>query len=416
MALYNTEWDGITSAMFDCQQLALMGDVPSRLQVQANILAGLGTTNLVLAAPATDTYPNWVWCGNNNQQVIYISGMSMLSQAVGIVEGYALRPSAFPFQGVNRWFANAALQIFNIARGAMNTTGKIRLVGHSAGGAVALALGRYIRLVTPTPPDIEIVTYGSPKPGNRDFAIAVSSYRVARFMLAIDPVPLVAPTLADLVAARIPWTTLGAESWQGSVQPGGGVSLDGNFTLNNRALPSVAQMTPFTSLATWLFNIDNQASALHSVSSYLTYMTMFQSAQVGGGDWNPDPEHSPPEVANVISPRQSTTAEERVRSAVSVASEEQHRFPVSLPEERIFIAKKLGGLWVVEFDTEVVSIEGNKRHARAVARLGNEFLKRLQTSAVVDPPGFLTQMKNYLSAATDPAAGFTPTMNVFLPQ
>jgi hypothetical protein len=51
-----------------------------------------------------------------------------------------------------------------------------------------------------------------------------------------------------------------------------------------------------------------------------------------------------------------------------------------------------------------------------MARLGNDFLRHQQVQAVVDPTAILQQMASYYEAASTPANGFTPTMNVVFPR
>jgi len=93
----------------------------------------------------------------------------------------------------------------------------------------------------------------------------------------------------------------------------------------------------------------------------------------------------------------------------------QGDIPVVVPRDKRFVWYKLGGLFITAFGDLTVATSNTKKRARHLANAGNDFLERLQAQAVVDPGALLQQFTNYVELATDPASGFTPTMNTKFP-
>ena len=89
----------------------------------------------------------------------------------------------------------------------------------------------------------------------------------------------------------------------------------------------------------------------------------------------------------------------------------QNAQPVNIPDAQLFVAVKTGRVWYVTFGGIVIASAPHKRRARALAREGNAWLRRLQNEAVVYTNDLGSQFLAYLEVASDPASGFTPTIN-----
>jgi len=104
-----------------------------------------------------------------------------------------------------------------------------------------------------------------------------------------------------------------------------------------------------------------------------------------------------------------------VRILIARQGEAQNTIPVSIPTGQTFTAFRNEGIWMIAFGDSIVAIAPTKRRARALARLGNEFLRRLLVQAVVDPDVMETQLAAWLTSAQDPTSGIVPTLQTTIP-
>jgi len=297
--------------------------------------------------------------------------------------------------------------------GAINTQ-ELRIVGHSAGGCIGLALLGYLATQNVFPSTRSVLSFGSPKPGTADFTGALRGKRFTRMFLPIDPVPLFPPSLDDTLASGTVLTAPFVRTSSLFVQPNGGVELTGQFAFADQVIPSQARITPFTSLADWILNYDQGGAGLHSVQAYTIWFDgQFQASQ-GGGDWDTPTRESGPQLVTAPNSQQQNAYETRVRNAISAQAAIQNVQPVSVPKIVQLQAVNIGGQWAVVFGTDIVTIEASKKHARAVARLGNIWLDRVLTSAVVSPSALISNLTQFLQSAQDPTSGISPTLNTSL--
>jgi hypothetical protein len=414
MDLYPFAFDSVASAQQDLTFLTQMATPQQRAVTLQNIAAIIGpvTTNVFRQGDAF--CPTFWWIGNAQETIVLCQGIDSLFQGVGFANGYNFDTGTLGLEGYNNWIVSAvgilgtAVNYFGI------NTGKIRYVGHSAGGVLAMAA---IQAARPIGTEISrtcVVTYGSPKPGRRACLNTLFLKNVKRWMIDADPVPLIPPNLNDMLAAGMSVLGVPVATWSLYGQPQGGTSCNADLSLTSAALPPIANLTPISSIGAWLFGFDTNLRNYHSLQEYALFFTRFAATASGGGDFDSTPATR--QIENPAAPtgRQVTQAERRVETAIATASEIQHTFPVTIPTTAVFTAVRIGGIWTVQFGGTQISVEATKKHARAVARLGNIWLARLQTSAAVDPNTLLSIFTGYLSEATDPAGNFVPVMNTKL--
>lgn len=415
MGVYAQPWNSVGVARFDVQQLKLTTDDPAqRGQALLNLAADIGPLDFQFSAAGTDLSPPWVFGGNNNFAVLYLAGCNRLSQAAGYLLPAAFQ-TPFPFQGGNNYAWAAALAIAATCRMGAVPSAEIRCVGHSLGGVIGMGVNRWLAANNPLPGRRRIVTFGSPKPGNIGITRTMAPADIIRYFLPIDPVPLFPFDLETLLAAGVAVTgrVLSADSTSWQVR--GGVQLNGDFSLSDPITPTLARATPFTSAASWLLNLDQGGAGLHSLQSYGIWFDGQFAATQGGGEWETPRAESPAPSETPAPAAQRNAYESRVQTALALASQQQHVNNVTVPKQKQLVAFRDGATWFVSFGDIIISVEQNKQHARAIARLGNIWLERMLTSAVVDPNAVVQSLQEFLLSAQDPNSGISPNLNTQLP-
>jgi hypothetical protein len=90
----------------------------------------------------------------------------------------------FTTNNIHRGFYNYASNAYRFLQNAIHHHKKLTLVGHSLGGAVALAFADFI-----DHPDVEIYTFGCPRTGTKHFTKRIK-YAHHRFVTYLDHAPL----------------------------------------------------------------------------------------------------------------------------------------------------------------------------------------------------------------------------------
>lgn len=415
MGVNTLPYNSSGAARFGLHQLALtVDDVNQRLQLVQNVIAEIGPVTISFTSAAYPDFPAWAAVGNAQCVYIFIAGVSLAIHAAGISVGVALPKSGYPNAGSNSWYTTAAQRIFDLTRASTWQTAEIRIIGHSAGGCVGLNLFGIFATQAAFPSTKNLISFGSPKPGNRDFQGALSSKEFTRFFLPIDPVPIFPPGLDDVLATGTIVPSGFVRTSSDQVQPRGGVELTGQLTFDEKPLPSLARMTPFTSLADWLLNIDQGGAGLHSIQAYEIWFHQFFAASAGGGDWDAPTAESGPQTNTPLTARRANQYERAVQTALALSSQNQNVQPVGVPKVNQLVAVRIDGQWCVVFNTSIISIEATRRHAQAVARIGNMWLERVLTSALVDPNAIVSSLQGFLASAQDPTSGITPLLSTQL--
>lgn len=114
-----------------------------------------------------------------------------------------------------------------------NPTGRILVIGHSYGGAIAALLAARFRYAQPNRL-IDVLTYGSAQPGDADIALLVESCNHRRVTCFGDPVPEMPPNPIHWpwVIPLIPFPV--AQAWGFYFQPRGQalIAVDGTYTFS----------------------------------------------------------------------------------------------------------------------------------------------------------------------------------------
>jgi len=400
-------------AVFLCQLLAMFR-VPNPVQAMLQkLFSAVPEPTQTFYWPASPTMPT-VFCGYCPSLLfVAINGAENLTLARGLWNGYpgsAFSPRNDP---QNDWLVAAATSIANeltlrFPAGRPRTI----LTGFSAGGAIALNVATLLPPIFQRP-TVETITFGSPRPGGISLARNLRTLNPVRWMNDDDWVPLIPPQVAYFTQLGVAYGTRAQQRFQNFVQPEGGILLGNTGSVGAAQLPNIATVPSVADFAADILGGYTGLAPTHALDEYQRRLVLAADRQTiggGGSDWGGTEERPNPISAAAIA---------RERDAASVviykAGEEQNSAGIALPDIRLFKARRTGRVWWVYFGDQRISAGPTRKRARAVARTGNEFLRRLQGQAFTDPATLETQFSNYIQAASDPASGFVPTLRIRLP-
>jgi hypothetical protein len=366
--------------------------------------------------PPNDTYPGFYYADCGASGFLALDGTATLAQAAGVVDGYVggvLESLDVLGSNQNFFFAQAAREITAILQGVgILAPYQLYIGGWSLGGATGFYFPSPVIPSSWRPGVISIDTFGSPRPGGRDWVTAMESTRyIFRWMNDNDPVSLVPPRVTDFPALLAVFGVRGAVRSARFVQPHGGYSIGIAGTPTPATVPALASPNFTASLVNWLQSWNDDRTLEHGIWEYLRRLRAMEVVITpvfrGHG--------GPIELANPIRPQQVTATERAVAQTVLHLERSQNQNGVALPEVRIFKAVRISGLWFVTFNGASISTAGSKRGARRLANQGNAFLRTLQTRPVVDPAALQQQLSDYLKAAGAVGGQFVPRMNFAFP-
>jgi len=345
--------------------------------------------------------------------VLWIDGTNNLAQARAQLAGYLGSALDSWTDPVSDNLRAAAVEIFGAIRNNIgNFFGQIHAAGWSYGGAIASVLPIVAPLATYPDATWGVTTFGAPRVGGsqqcRDIRAACD---MGRWMNDNDPIPLVPPRVADFPPILPLFGIRGCTRAENFLHPDGGVAIfsDGRVQSNN--VPPAGVINFVAGITDWLLASDADPTSPHNIAQYrVRIQTALQRNDGHAREPAPAPERPQANARREISRRAAAVVHQ-----VQELGQVQGDIPVVVPRDKRFVWYKLGGLFITAFGDLTVATSNTKKRARHLANAGNDFLERLQAQAVVDPGALLQQFTNYVELATDPASGFTPTMNTKFP-
>lgn len=402
----------VALAVFHVQALRQLRSLSPQHNIDAMLRPLLADGFNSTYQPPTQAYLGWYVGGNASRKVLYIDGATTSNQAVGLVNGYNDAALVGQFQPTNTWLEDQANRLLALMRqGHWFEPEYFDFVGYSAGGALAtLIMYRYVveRSVTKR----KLITFGAPRAlvsARRD-RLANSS--VARWMTDADPIPLVPPRVADVPQLVALLSPVGIIRYGNYVHTDGGISVAQNGVTTPSVLPPVAAFDQFNSLQSWFWSEQNDPNNRHDLASYFAYLSAAlasvprpadQELQ-GGRDEEEQQERQ----------REVTRRQRQIADAINAAGHAQNNRGQEIPEETLMIPVRIGRVWYVSFNGDIICTAPIEKRARAIARAGNAFLRALPRQAIVDPAALTTQLTNWLGMAQDPTFGFVPQINTTL--
>jgi hypothetical protein len=295
---------------------------------------------------------------------------------------------------------NAIQQVYNGER--------LTLIGHSMGGALWPYMVRWLDSRLNFNNLFRSISFGAPKPSDYEYQYIRRGIEHHAFFNNDDPVPLV-PYDPGVFSSYFIFhglnemRRLGRFCYRGS---GYEIAPTGFFSRANA--PGAASANPGASVAAWLSaQVANQETSHSIVSYYSRLQRTTQAPPV-------QPPISPPILLQAPVPITAMQEAQANRDAIATIvsnGQGRNRDPVVIPDDRLFRAIRVGRLYVVVFgDVEIVN-SLNKKRARGIARVGNDWLRRLQRAEIVATENLAGQFSDYLLAASNPTSSFKPTMD-----
>lgn len=346
--------------------------------------------------------------GDNTRKIMYLDGVSTLSQAEGLIGGYS---AAFGLQVIttlNTWIRdNLDSYLAMMTGNHLQTPEYLELVGYSGGGAIAEGMAWRLRQQQTTL-KIKVVTFGAPRPGAASVRDGLSRMPIARYMTPADPIPLIPPRLQDApqLAPLIPVSVF--LSWSNMVHPQGGIEVDVDGNTSDAVLPSQASMTAGTSLAAWMLGADQGVVSAHSMQTYIAHL--LASNQRFDRPKEKKRDVAPQEVEAVERRQEVNRARERVATVVRDSQRNQANTIVNNPPFVLFRPLRMGRVWAVAFGDKIVCQGVREDTCRHLCRAGNDFLRSLPKQGLVDPLTLQSQFEQFLLFATSPESEWEPKL------
>lgn len=162
----------------------------------AELLAYLGPGASVASVPNTaSVIPGTVIGVRGDYCVVVIAGTTNFFQAATYSLTSGLGPvNCGDFSTNATWWLGAESVQNRVLAAGPNPAGRILLIGHSYGGAIATILAGQYLAHNPTRP-VDLLTYGAPKLGDERLNVLLRRGRLIRMADVGDPVPSMPPAL-----------------------------------------------------------------------------------------------------------------------------------------------------------------------------------------------------------------------------
>lgn len=169
--------------------------------------------------------------------VVVITGLTNTSQGGQITAAYSDLLVNRSTRFFNSWVWNAATQLVRNLRLDFHGRGKpVYVFGHSAGGAISLAVAAALREIN-SASAIHVVSLGGPRAGTSESIPLLADVEVTRWMNTGDDVPRLPPRYTDLTDVAFLTLVTQLPLWARFVHGAGGLVLHQGGIVERRALP-----------------------------------------------------------------------------------------------------------------------------------------------------------------------------------
>lgn len=358
-------------------------------------------------------YCGWTYYGTSDEAILILqgatpgNGTAMVASALGSSINYNsdwLLPC----------FRNAAQQIISTLNGIPLTwaRGKITIVGHSYGGAVAIALTYYLRHYFNND-DMFTLTVGAPRPGFRALWETVETRRVRRYFAASDTVPRILPTIEESPLLHAHLSPSKQAMLNLCVQGGQGWLLGENGSATSAELPPASDTGGLLSISAWLTEQMRASSPTHS---WTRYIQLFAQRQA---NFNNPTERARVGSAESVIETAITTPTPAQRAAVVAAREYVVNASVNQNSQVSAVGNKLlmsirpsGGLFDVVWMGATIATFAKRGYAARCVSRGNAWIKTIQKAVDVPSAAWEDTVREFLSLAAESPGPAVPPFKI----
>lgn len=381
--------------------------------IQAKLVAEMGPLSVYGYFPISGEIPAFVVGCNQTTGLVCVDGMSTLAQATGLAAGYAGGLLDSITDPVNQYIVDRANDLITaIGFAKFQKRANNIIAGWSLGGALAEQVSAVYR----SQQDgtfTHYVTFGSPRIGGPSQNAAISRAAGMRWMNDQDPVPLIPPHLSESFLYTATLSARQALRISHIGQPAGGYQITAAGTGSAQEIPTGSTWGGTISIAAWALGQDSDGQNQHAIILYQRRLAAMAAADAR--DANRSIQTAPTESVSDLSRRAYSEANARVNRAYRSAGQQQTSVPQELPPSRSMRAYKIGSEWVVYFGDNLIAVGPEKKRARALARVGNDFLRRLQLQSLVEVDELESCLTAYLVDASIDGNGWTPPIATEIP-
>jgi hypothetical protein len=304
----------------------------------------------------------------------------------------------------------AAASVFtNVVNGQFPWSA-IHATGYSWGGVVMQQLLALLAGAISPQTFSGLTTIGSPKPFVQPDQGLQQWTSIYSWFNEDDAVPLIPPDITTL-QRMLAGLSVGQGRRLASFQRWeSGISITQTGLIIPSPTPTANPIPQATQVGNWLAQTEAGIQTPHSIPVYVARLTLAVAN-------TPVPQAvinvpSQPGLSHSVTATAVARQQVGFQQTVFTDATRQNSTPVVVPSSNVFFAARTGRIWYVYFGGVQIAMAPKKRRARALANLGNAWLRKLQNEAVVNAADLSSQFTSYLQAASDPLGGFEPVMNV----
>lgn len=197
-----------------------------------------------------------------------ISGLTLPSQAAQLFSGYSDLRITSDTLFFNSWvFAQARRLAYRWNLPGVVSGRDLYLFGHSAGGAIALALAAYLRPLCPQS-EINVISFGSPRAASSSAFDSLALVNVARWMNVGDDAPRMPPRIEDCTDLAFTAALLEFPAWYRWSHCKGGLVLSDQGVVEPKQLPPITRLLGTTTFPISYLQTGGLFGTPHALGEY----------------------------------------------------------------------------------------------------------------------------------------------------
>jgi len=357
--------------------------------------------------------PAWSFHRVGSRTVVMIDGISTQHQARLLMDGYeGTLQAGFNSPDNPRYTEWARGILDRLISWNIFTGDDVTLVGWSAGGALAARVPTLRLTRKSSDATIRVVSYGAPRLGSESLNSRVrQEATLCRYMAHDDPIPNYPPRSGTFTWIPFAVGIRASLRFANFCHHAGGICIDENGAFIDRTTPVNGNITAGVALDVYWNSMQANSLSPHSISKYsrlLDLQATHYAPQTPG-------QVTVAEHTQQAPPSELHAQERHTFSAVRDLQQSQESQRVIIPRQRLARAVRQGRVWYVVWNDTPIMMTPTRRRAQGLARELNEFLRRMQSTAYVDPGSLTDQIQAFLQLASDASSDIKPTLSTSIP-